>query len=273
MAVRQASYAFANAREVQRERLALLAELLDPGTFRLLGALGVRPGMRCLEVGAGAGSVVAWLCERVAPGGSVLATDLDGTVLRELEHPNLEVSEHDLLTDELPERQFDVVHARLLLAWLPDPEEGLRRILAALKPGGLLLVEEMDFISVAPDLRLDPRARAVFSCVIDAHNTILAGSHCFDPHYGRRLAGELAAAGLVNTGCEGRSWIWHGGGAGGRVWQLTLMQLRESIIASGLATTEELDAALALCADPALRFMSQITMAAWGWQPLSPSRN
>ena len=151
------TYAFENARAVQRDRLRLLAALLDDGTFRLLERLGVRPGWRCLEVGAGSGSVAAWLCDRTAPGGSVLATDLDTTVLRELEHPNLEVRVHDLLADELPEQEFDLVHARLLLAWLADPERGLRSMLGALRPGGCMLVEEMDFHSIAPDAGLTSR--------------------------------------------------------------------------------------------------------------------
>jgi trans-aconitate methyltransferase len=129
------TYAFENAQALQPERLRLLAALLDDGTFRLLERLGVQPGWRCLEVGGGGGSVAAWLCDRTAPTGSVLATDLDTTVLRELERPNLEVRVHDVLRDELPEREFDLVHARLLLAWLADPERGLRRMLAPLRPG------------------------------------------------------------------------------------------------------------------------------------------
>ena len=172
------NYAFENARAVQRDRLRLLAALLDDGTFRLLERLGVRPGWRCLEVGAGGGSVAAWLCDRTAPGGSVLATDLDTTVLRELERPNLEVRVHDVLTDELPEREFDLVHARLLLAWLADPERGLRSMLAALRPGGCMLVEEMDFHSIAPDAGLDPATRELFARVIDAHHAVLDRAPC-----------------------------------------------------------------------------------------------
>ena len=109
----------------------------------------------------------------------MLATDLDTTVLRELKHPNLEVRVHDVLADELPERDFDLVHARLLLAWLTDPEEGLRRMLAALKPGGRLLVEEMDFHSIAPDAGLDPATQVLFKRVIDAHHWVLADQHAF----------------------------------------------------------------------------------------------
>lgn len=245
-----ADHPFANDRDIQRERLMLLARLLDPGTFRLLEALDVGAGMTCVEIGAGGGSVADWLGRRASPGGSVLATDLD----------------------TLPEQEFDLVHARLLLARLPDPGAGLRRLLAALKPGGCLLLEEFDFISFTPDPGLEPTIRAFFSRLIDAQNAMFAGPHSCDPHYGRRLAGELGAAGLVKTGCEGRAAIWHGGQAGGRFWQLTLLQQRPTIIASGLATAREVDVALARCADPKLHFLSPMTVAAWGFRPLAASR-
>ena len=76
------SYAFANVRDMQRERLRTLEALLDAGTIQHLERRGVRRGWRCLEVGAGGGSIAAWLAARVAPEGSVVATDLDTTVLR-----------------------------------------------------------------------------------------------------------------------------------------------------------------------------------------------
>ena len=69
------------------------------------------PGLNCrwyIDCGEprqriyGGGSVAAWLCELMAPGGSVLATDLDATVLAELSRPNLDIRVHDVRTDELP---------------------------------------------------------------------------------------------------------------------------------------------------------------------------
>lgn len=267
MTAEQPSYAFGNARAIQRDRLRLLATLLDEGTFRLLNGRGVKAGWRCLEVGAGGGSVAAWLCQQVAPGGSVLATDLDTTVLRELDHPSLAVRVHDVLRDDLPAGEFDLVHARLLLAWLPEPDAGLRRMVAALKPGGCLIIEEMDFGSLAPDPGLDRRIQAMFARVIDAHNAVLAQHHAFDPYCGRRIAGNLSKVGLSNVGCEGRAWTWRGGQPGGRVWQLTFMQLRDQMVTSGLVPAGEVDAVIELCEDPKLRFTSQITMAAWGQRP------
>ncbi len=261
------TYAFGNQRPVQPERLRLLAELLDEGTFTALAALGAGSGWRCLEVGAGGGSVAAWLAGRVAPEGFVLATDLDITVLRGLDHPCLEVRVHDIVGDPLPEAGFDLVHARLLLAWLADPQAGLARMAAALRPGGWLHIEEMDFLTLAPEPRLGPAACELFTRVIHAHHAVLAERHAFDPFRGRRLAGDLAEAGLMDTGCQGRLAIWQGGQPGGRVWQLTLTQLRDELADSGLVTAAEVDQVVEMCGDPRFRFMSQATIAAWGRRP------
>jgi SAM-dependent methyltransferase len=182
----------------------------------------------------------------------------------ELSHPNLEVRVHDVLKDDLPEGEFDLVHTRLLLAWLRDPRVGLERLIAALKPGGLLLGEEIDFVSSVPDPRMEAASRALFERVVNAHNTVLAEQHSFDPFYGRRVAGDLEDAGLADTGSEGRASVWHGGGPGGRIWQLTIAQLRESIIDLGLMSPTEVDAALALCDDPRLTVVSPLMMASWG---------
>jgi ubiquinone/menaquinone biosynthesis C-methylase UbiE len=54
----------------ERDRLALMSELLDPMHRRHIEGLGVGRGARTLEVGCGNGSISAWLAERVAPGGA-----------------------------------------------------------------------------------------------------------------------------------------------------------------------------------------------------------
>jgi len=258
------SYAFVNQRAVQQERLAALEELLDPGSTRHLDALGIEQGWRVLEVGAGAGSIAVWLCDRVAPGGSVLATDLDPKLLAERSHPCLEVQQHDIESDAAPSGPFDLAHLRLLLAWLDEPARALRRIVSTLAPGGWLLAEEMDFISVSANAHADASAAAIFDRVIDIHNTVLARDHRFDPSCGRSLPQALADAGLTDITCEGRASIWRGGETGARVWKLTLAQLREPMLATGDIASSDLDLALELCDDPQFTFLSQITVAAWG---------
>jgi ubiquinone/menaquinone biosynthesis C-methylase UbiE len=65
---------------LENSRLALLEECHDPLSRRHLDAIGVAEGWRCLDVGAGGGSVTKMLAERVGTTGSVLAIDLDTPV-------------------------------------------------------------------------------------------------------------------------------------------------------------------------------------------------
>jgi SAM-dependent methyltransferase len=143
------NYPFDQAWDQERTRLTALEQALDPGTIRHLEAFGVGPGWRCWEVGAGAGSIAAWLCQRVGDEGHVLATDLEMTFLERLSHPNLALLRHDIVADDLPEGgPFDLVHARWLLEWIPDRRKALARMVSALKPGGWLLVEASDFVTL-----------------------------------------------------------------------------------------------------------------------------
>lgn len=262
-------YAFANARAQQEARLSALEELLDTGTQRHLAALEVASGWQCLEVGAGGGSIARWLCERVGPTGHVIATDLDprfvAAALRQ--HANSTVQRHDVLADELPASTFDLIHARLLLAWLADPQRALSRLVAALKPGGWLLAEEMDFVSVVAGGVHDPLTADLITRVVAAHNAVLEQRSAFHPAFGRCLQAELEVARLTNIQAEGRVAMWRGGSAGGRVWRLTLEQVRNPMIDSGMVTPTDVDNVLALLDDPRFQMMSQVTMAAWGRRP------
>jgi len=72
-------------------RLKLLEAVCDPWTFRHLDGIGIRQGWRCLEVGAGAGSAVRWLSDRLGVAGRVVAADLDPRFRGDLRAPNVEV--------------------------------------------------------------------------------------------------------------------------------------------------------------------------------------
>src|SRR6476646_7213532 len=102
-----------------RARLQAAEDLLDDGTQRVLERLGVAPGWRCLEVGAGGGSIARWLAERVGPDGHVVATDISTRDLDTSGLGNLEVRQHDIVGDALETEAYDLVHARLLLEHLP----------------------------------------------------------------------------------------------------------------------------------------------------------
>jgi tRNA A58 N-methylase Trm61 len=83
-----------------------LEAVLDPVTTRHLETIGVTEGWKCLEAGAGAGSVAQWLSTRVGSTGNVVAADIDTRLLKRLSFPNLEIRQHDIVNDDLEERQI-----------------------------------------------------------------------------------------------------------------------------------------------------------------------
>lgn len=109
----------------------------------------MRPGWRCLEVGAGTGALTAWLAERVAPGGRVLAIDIETHWLEPLRNDVIEVLQADITTTTLPRDTFDLTLARMLLLHLPEPAETCRQLVAATAPGGSLIIRDADFRPVA----------------------------------------------------------------------------------------------------------------------------
>jgi SAM-dependent methyltransferase len=105
--------------QAEDDRLGLLEDIFDPLSRRRRQL--VQPGWRCLEIGAGRGSMAVWLAEWVGESGQVVATDIDVTYLKRLNLPNLEVRQHNILDDPLDALgpvSFDLVCSRLMLFWL-----------------------------------------------------------------------------------------------------------------------------------------------------------
>jgi SAM-dependent methyltransferase len=136
------TYVYDPAWQEERERLAGIERLWDKGTTSLLERLGVGAGSQVAEVAAGGGSTVDWLADRAGPSGRVLATDVYLKFIEPLAGGPVEVREHDILDSPLPEGEFDLVHTRLLVEHVGTG--ALPNLLAGVRPGGLLLVEEYD---------------------------------------------------------------------------------------------------------------------------------
>ena len=256
-------YAYDHGWAQERIRLAGLEAALDPGTRSHMTRLGVGPGTRCLEIGAGGGSVAFWLAEQVAPSGMVVATDLETDFLESEAsgRPCLEVLQHDLMAGALP-GGFDLVHARWLLEWLPDKRLGLERMAAALRPGGVVLIEEPDFVT----LYYGGESAALRSAYIAAMRH-LEETTSVDCEYGRRALRDLTAVGLLEVEAEGRCPIVRGGHPlAAHFLRLTLEKLREPVLSAGRVTEAAFDEAVAALEDPAVTVVAPMTVAAWGWR-------
>ncbi|NML54613.1 methyltransferase domain-containing protein [Streptomyces sp. R302] len=187
-------YVFDNDSPHSARHHASLEGALDPLTLGHLREAGVTPGMDCLEIGAGAGSVSHALLRLVTPGGTVTATDIKPG--RIAPAPGLTVLAHDVVTDPLPEAAYDLVVARLVLQHLPERQAVLDRLVRALRPGGLLQIDEFDAGHEPCLLAPSPQDARLYERFTTARTDLMRAAGG-DPTWGRRAPAALREAGLT----------------------------------------------------------------------------
>jgi SAM-dependent methyltransferase len=262
-------YVFDPAWQAEQARLRALENLFDPATTHYLAGLGVGPGWRCLEVGGGAGSIARWLARQVAPGGQVVATDVDTRFLDDQGFGNLEVRRHDITGDPLEAEAFDLAHERVVLMYLPQREQALARMVEAVRPGGWVVAEAIHAdADLAQALRAytDPPAHAQLLATVMQAAAALVGAAGADAALGPRLPRLLHAAGLEGIGGQVHSPLWRGG-AEGNFFRLTLEQLAAPLARSGLISAEDFERALEVSAQPGLLHVPLVMVTAWGQRP------
>jgi SAM-dependent methyltransferase len=252
-----------SAEAFERERLGLLERLADPITFRRLQSLGVREGWRCLEVGAGHGSVARWLAKQVGPQGQVVATDLNPRFLEELAETNITVRHHDILNDELEDAHYDLVHCRFLLMHLSQPQRAAERMANAVRHGGWLCLEESDYRAARAADSSHPLA-AHFTKKMRLAFDVLRTDGIMDPYFGCGVRGLVEGLGFAEVGHDGATWINRGGEIGARFLQMGFALGRETWIATGVLSEKDYAALERLYQDPSFTFVDQTFFGAWG---------
>ena len=233
-------YLLGNGQDQAGTRLAALAALFDPSTFRHLSARGLGPGWRCWEVGAGARSVPDWLAEQVGDTGLVLATDIDTSRLEGPGRPpTLQVLPHDVGTEPPPARDLDLVHARLVLTHVPRRDHALATMTAALRPGGWLVLEDAD-PGLQPLLCPDEYgpAQQLANRLRHGFRALMADRGA-DLNLGRTLPRRLREQGLQAVGADAYFPIT--ADACTTLEIATVEQIRHRLIDGGIATAAEID--------------------------------
>jgi SAM-dependent methyltransferase len=261
-----------NAWSGENQRLAGAQELFDPPTFRHLDTVGIRAGMRCLEVGGGAGSVARHMAERVGPRGRVLATDVDIRHLEGIDNRNVEVRIHDICNDLL-EEDFDIIHARLVLEHLPQRRDVLEKLVSALRPGGWLLVEDLDWTTwlYLPSTRQFAfPARLARFCrqAVRATDALTKGSGADFFDFARNLPLHLVNVGLHDVDAESCTRLVRGGSAMSKFMTVSLRELGATLISTGHVSQRELDWAISAMESPGSMTMYYPVVSAWGQRPV-----
>jgi len=278
-------YLFPHSWEGEGERLTSLAAGFDPITTRHLAPLGLGSGWRCLEVGAGTGSIARWLSDVVGPKGSVLATDLSLELMEAqgVEADNLELRRHDIVKDPLPEGEFDLVHCRLVLEHLPARLDALAKMARALTPGGWLVVEDFCFRGQ----HATDRRGAVTIGTLLRFISLVMRQNGLDPRWAPRIPVHMRRAGLTEIGAEGTQLMIISGSPTVE-WMLpSLARFRALLLEDGDVVVSSpvqkvlgaapplkrilerrLDGIEQLLTDPEFCYVAPTFVTAWGRRPL-----
>ncbi|MBH5334935.1 class I SAM-dependent methyltransferase [Streptomyces pactum] len=259
---RPGEYVFDQAWDRESERLRTNEAIWDPGTVERLERIGVAEGWSVLEVGAGTGSITGWLSERVGPRGRVVAVDLETSRLDWLRAPNVEAVTLDIRHQDPPREAFDLVHARMVVQHLQDRPGAVARLVRALKPGGVLFLEDTDSLplfrsATGEDFLADVKAAG--------YGLMRRAGH--EPRGGHFDLAAVLDLGLEEVSAEGRAVMVRGGSHQARHYMLWLESLRSRLLAQGLLDEERIEAALREMADPANRWLSQVLISTIARKP------
>lgn len=259
----QSDYVFTSAEDqLELTRLQAIEREFDPASRRRLYATGLTTGWRCLEVGPGAGSLMQWMGERVGPSGQVVALDLSTKFLPAQRPAHIEVRQGDIRTASLPQGSFDLVHARYVLIHLPDYEIALSRMLAALKPGGWIVLEEPDFSASRGIVGTAAQLAAMQHINQAIHR--MYESRGMDYALGLTLLPLLHARGLCDLSMENDAPVSAGGSGLATMMAMSARQLREKYVATGVVSEADLQHYGDCVEDPQSRSVYYATVAVSG---------
>ena len=214
------AYALARTRN-EYERLTRQAAFLKGTTERLFRAAGLGPGMRILDVGSGAGDVAFLAAELVGPEGKVVGVDVDGAALavargraQSLGLHNVTFIQGDARAADL-DGDFDAAVGRLVLMYWADPAEALHRIAARVRPGGVVVFQELEMDPAIRSRSLPDETLWNETGQLIIETFARAGMHM---RMGRQLYGAFLAAGLPTPEMRDETVVGGGPDFEGYAW-------------------------------------------------------
>ena len=219
------------------ERLRILGDAMAASTRRFLRESGLAAGMRCLDAGCGVGVVSRNLYELT---GHCHGIDLDPQFVEMARRTHSEVGftfETANLLEIQADPTYDVIYSRYLLSHLKEPESAVLKLVDLLKPGGLLLLEDVDFPG-----HVHHPPNSAFQRYLELYQEVvkLNGG---DPCLGRKLYSLVLGCGLESVEMELIVSLQHRD-PGKRVAELTLEHVTDSLTERGIIGADDLSRTL-----------------------------
>ncbi|MER5795671.1 methyltransferase domain-containing protein [Streptomyces sp. NPDC001980] len=268
--------AFRSEQAGEGRRIDVGALAYDDITMARLRALGAGPGWRCLDVGAGTGTIARRLLDEAGVE-SVLAVDRDVRFLAE--RPGLDVLEADITADittadittadltaagsaapDVVPGRFRLVHARFVLMHLPEHERLITTLAELVAPGGVLVLG--DAVDLTSDRTPDTPYTTVMRAMWQGLRATIGTDVSWVPSYPQLLRG----AGLGSVAAEIHVPPLLAGSPVSRFWADTWKRSRAAMLATGLVDDAAVDAAIRYLASEECAALSAGMLTAWGWK-------
>jgi SAM-dependent methyltransferase len=220
-----------------------MSEVLDSSSEYHLLRTGLGSGWRCLEIGAGNGSLSQWVARQVGPTGHVIASDISTDLMAGIADRYLEVRRFDVVHDEPPDAPYDMIIIRALLHHLPERVAIIKKIALWLRPGAWLFIHEPDLY---PTWTVEPPSQKHFW----EQFIQWAAMHQIDYYVGRKVPVWLQAEGLINIYSEGHAVLYNGNSMFARWWDLGIREVADRLQSEGGVSQATLDEFFARYRDP-----------------------
>ena len=263
---------FLGQSSAEHARLQFQALEFEQRSRQHLERAGIQPGWRVIDVGCGPQGVLHVLADQVGPTGTVVGLERDPRLvalarasIAEQGFTNVEIIQGDARATGLPRGSFDLVHERLVLVNVPEPELILAEMVALTRSGGVVAAWEVDDVSW-----LCYPAHPEWTRIMDAIQAVSLqdGQDCF---IGRRLVRLMRAAGLVDVKQEVSVAEWPVGHPR-RMQPIQFMEnIRERAVGRGFFSDPDLTDSLVVLRrhleDPETIQLSPVSFRAWGNKP------
>ncbi|MFI7285581.1 class I SAM-dependent methyltransferase [Streptomyces anulatus] len=248
----------------EEERIDFGAVAYDDFTMARLRALGAGPGWRCLDIGAGTGTVSRRLLGEAGVA-SVLAVDRDVRFLSARPVPGLQVLQADITAPDFAPGAFQLVHARFVLMHLPERDRLIGHLAELLTPGGVLVLSD------AVDLTSDRTRPTPYTTAMRAMWQGLRSTIGTDVSWVPSYPNLLREAGFEHVAAEIHVPPLGPGSAISRFWADTWQRSREAMLSTGLVDDAAVDAAVRYLEGDECAALSAGMLTAWGRKPGGPT--